>query len=224
MSTRSSADGVSYRVDVLTSMVGDMQRQVDVLTRAVHAMAESMVVIEDAHKLTDAYPFASGRHDAEIAAYANEGWTDVEMAEELGTTAATISRRRHALGIDTDRAARRWGRDDDARLVALMSECDTYAEVARRMPGRTPAGCRNRAMRLGVSMNERHRPWTRPEMDYLAAEWEEGTPIDEISAHVGRTASACRTRACRMGLSASRERQKATVRRTMDSFWKGGAR
>lgn len=97
--THARARGLTLRVDMALTMLDDMQKRLDTLTRAVHAMAESMVVIEDAHKLTDAHPFASGRHDAEITHYANEGWSDRGIAEELGTSAATVSRRRAALGI-----------------------------------------------------------------------------------------------------------------------------
>lgn len=76
------AQSVTMRADVAPTMLDDMQKQLDALTRAVRAMAEAMVVIEDARKLTNAYPFANGGHDAETAHYANEGWGD-ELLKEM---------------------------------------------------------------------------------------------------------------------------------------------
>lgn len=219
MSTRTSAEGVSERLDVALSMVDDLQRQVDVLTRAVLAVTESMVVIEDAHKLTDAHPFASGRHDAEIAHYAGEGWTDKAIAELLGTSPATVSRRRAALGIEPNNPRRRWGRSDDDLLRAMAARFDTWEQVARRIPGRTPAACQRRACQIGVTIRAPWAPWSRESLDYLRDEWEKGTPIDEIATNVGRSFGACREKARQLGLTQSRKRLQIVSARESTRFW-----
>jgi hypothetical protein len=208
------------RVDVALTMLDDMQKQLDELTRAVHAMAEAMVVIEDAHKLTNAYPFANGSHDAEIAHYANEGWSDKDIAEELGASATTVSRRRAALGIEPNNPRRRWGRLDDDMLKAACEKYRTWAEVSRVMPGRTPAALKKRAFQLGVSMNERGKPWDSESLRYLSENWEKGTPIDEIVRHLGRTYGACHKMASKMGLTESHARDAVVRERESKRFWK----
>lgn len=214
------AQSVTMRVDVALTMLDDMQKQLDELTRAVHAMAEAMVVIEDAHKLTNAYPFANGSHDAEIAHYASEGWSDKDIAEELGASATTVSRRRAALGIEPNNPRRRWGRLDDDMLKAACEKYRTWAEVSRVMPGRTPAALKKRAFQLGVSMNERGKPWDSESLRYLSENWEKGTPIDEIVRHLGRTYGACHKMASKMGLTESHARDAVVRERESKRFWK----
>lgn len=214
------AQSVTMRVDVALTMLYDMQKQLDTLTRAVHAMAEAMVVIEDAHKLTNAYPFANGSHDAEIAHYASEGWSDKDIAEELGASATTVSRRRAALGIEPNNPRRRWGRLDDDMLKAACEKYRTWAEVSRVMPGRTPAALKKRAFQLGVSMNERGKPWDSESLRYLSENWEKGTPIDEIVRHLGRTYGACHKMASKMGLTESHARDAVVRERESKRFWK----
>lgn len=217
--THARAQGLTLRVDMALTMLDDMQKRLDTLTRAVHAMAESMVVIEDAHKLTTAYPFANGNHDAEIAHYANDGWSDRAIAEELGTSAATVSRRRAALGIECNNPRRRWGRADDDALVANVGRFSTWAEVARVMPGRTPAACKRRAEQLGVSIRAKWRPWDSESLKYLGDNWEKGTPIDEIAERLGRSYGACREKARQMGLTESHARHSIVSSRESTRFW-----
>lgn len=98
------------------------------------------------------------------------------------------------------------GADDDM-LRATCSECRARSEVASVIPGRTPASWEARAKRLGVGIREGSKPWSSDDLLYLYDNWERGTPIEDMTAHLKRSGNAIRMKACKLGLGKSGERK-----------------
>jgi hypothetical protein len=87
--------------------------------------------------------------------------------------------------------------DEDAKLVALVEQlgCDSWSEIARRLPGRSSRQCKERYLTY-LGPNVRRVPWTESEDVLLIQKVREHAPRwSDISKFFdGRTANALKNR------------------------------
>lgn len=107
-------------------------------------------------------------------------------------------------------AGRPWTEEDCRQLISLHLE-NTPMEDMCRLLQRRPRGVRNQLIYLGltppedappmregrkhpVQTDQRGKPWTRDDHEWLMAAWAEGCTVAEMAAHLGRTPHAIRLR------------------------------
>jgi len=135
-----------------------------------------------------------------------KGWTDAQIAQELGLTRAQIGDRRRRLKIPAVSTPTLWTAQNDAELVRLKAQGKSYAQVAAEL-GRTHDSVKTRYQRIRRPEQRTHprqricgngEAWSARE-DAKLRQWrEEGISWVEISRRLGRKPGACQSRQRRM--------------------------
>lgn len=81
--------------------------------------------------------------------------------------------------------------DSDIKYLKKQAQNKTASEIGKHL-GKTEKSVRNKASRLGISLNA--KPWTKREMDILCCLVEEGFPWTQIQEQLGRSAGALRAK------------------------------
>ena len=145
-------------------------------------------------------------------ALVRDGYTSAlpcaEIARQLPQrTTTSVAARARKLGLIS--YARRWGTDDDQRLMRLTVRGSTLEDVAQHL-GRTPEAIRRRASRLGVERPapapapRQARRWTREEDELLRLH--HALNPARLAQLLGRSDAAVCRRLCAIGLRARAQR------------------
>lgn len=124
---------------------------------------------------------------------------DVEtLARDLGRSVGSVRLRAQNLGIHVPPQRRRWQRDEDTVLREGYELGLTCAQIADRLPGRTPAAAAARAAKLGIATYA--RVWSDEDDERLRVLVREGIAVESIAEALARTPQALAMRARRLGL------------------------
>jgi hypothetical protein len=141
-------------------------------------------------------PYADAEDSALRAAVAAGGGLD-DLAGRLGRSSAALRLRAAKLGLYVPVARRRWSAAEDAALRDGYDTGLSCAEIARALPGRTPAAVAARARKLGLPTHARR--WTAADEQRLRRLAGEHT-IEQLTRLLGRTPDALRQRARKLQL------------------------
>jgi hypothetical protein len=144
-----------------------------------------------------ARPYSATDDEAIRLVFRDDG--DVqELATRLGRTPEALRLRAVKLGAHRPVRRRRWSTGEDAAVRDGYDSGLSCAEIARELPGRTPAAVTARARKLGLATHARR--WTAPDderLRRLAGRY----PLEELARRLGRTPDAMRQRASKLGLA-----------------------
>ncbi len=127
-----------------------------------------------------------------------EGGDLVALASRLGRSADALRLHAQQLGLYRPPSRRRWEKWEDATIRDGYTTALTCAEVARRLPHRTPGSVAARARKLGLSTYARR--WSASDHQRLAWLCALDVPLEQVALQLGRTPEAVRRRAARRGM------------------------
>jgi hypothetical protein len=136
--------------------------------------------------------------DAAIRATFGERGDIEELARRLGRSPAALRLRAVKLGLHRPVRRPRWSASEDAAVRDGYDNGLRCREIARELPGRTPAAVAARARKLGLATHARR--WTAADdqrLRQLAAHHR----VEELARVLGRTPDALRQRARNLGLA-----------------------
>jgi hypothetical protein len=140
----------------------------------------------------------SAADDAAIRATFRDHADLQELAARLGRSPEALRLRAAKLGLHRPVRRRRWSASEDAVVRDGYGSGLTCTEIARELPGRTPAAVAARAGKLGLATHARR--WTAPDEERLRR-LAGRHPIEEVARRLGRTPDALRQRAAKLGLA-----------------------
>jgi len=121
-----------------------------------------------------------------------------ELAARLGRSPEALRLRAVKLGAYRPARRRRWSAGEDAAVRDGYDSGLSCAEIARELPGRTPAAVTARARKLGLATHARR--WTTLDDERLRR-LAGGHPVEELARRLARTPDALRQRASKLGLA-----------------------
>lgn len=108
-----------------------------------------------------------------------EGGDLVALASRLGRSADALRLHAQQLGLYRPPSRRRWERWEDATIRDGYTTALTCAEVARRLPHRTPGSVAARARKLGLSTYARR--WSASDHQRLAWLCALDVPLEQVA-------------------------------------------
>jgi hypothetical protein len=136
--------------------------------------------------------------DAAIRAVFRDRGDVQSLALRLGRSPEALRLRAAKLGLYRPARRRRWSAGEDATVRDGYDSGLSCAEIARELPGRTPAAVAARAGKLGLATHARR--WTALDderLRRLAGSYR----LEELARRLGRTPDALRQRAAKLGLA-----------------------
>jgi hypothetical protein len=147
--------------------------------------------------------YSAGEDAAIRAAY--NGQPDLQaLSKRLGRSPGALRLRAAKLGLHRPARRPRWSHGEDAAVRDGYDSGLSCSEIARELPGRTPAAVAARARKLGLATHGRR--WTATDegrLRVMAARH----AADELARRLGRTPDAVRQRAAKLGLTLLEERR-----------------
>jgi hypothetical protein len=139
----------------------------------------------------------SAGEDVAIRATFSELGDMQELSRRLGRSPGALRLRAVNLGLYRPVRRPRWSASEDAAVRDGYDRGLCCREIARGLPGRTPAGVAARARKLGLTTHARR--WTAADderLRVLAGRYN----LDELARRLGRTPDALRQRAAKLRL------------------------
>ncbi|HEY7077268.1 MAG TPA: hypothetical protein VH418_17955, partial [Solirubrobacteraceae bacterium] len=142
--------------------------------------------------------------DAALCAAYTGGADLQELAARLGRSTGALRLRATKLGMHPVQPRARWSIGEDAAVRDGYDSGLSCREIARELPGRTPAAVAARAGKLGLATHGRR--WTADDDERLRG-LAARHALDELSRGLGRTPDAVRQRAGKLGLALREDRR-----------------
>lgn len=132
----------------------------------------------------------------EIVNKYKQGISIHSLKKEYNTTWYTIGKIIESAGLELPKSDK-WTDEEINRLKELSGGYH-YKDIANMM-GRPEQGIYLKAKRLGITLIQNGRKWTKDEEEYFKNTWG-NKPVDEIAKELRRTVFSLKVKAIRMGL------------------------